>query len=82
MIDIDCEVGERFDDFTVNRGYLDMFVVVTETGSFVNVQFEFVVVSHQVDYAVNHVLQVSGEFDIAFARLVTAVLTPAQLMLA
>ena len=78
VIDVECKVGECIDNFALYAGNLDMHVVVSETCSFVNVQFQFFAMRHQVDSAVNDVFHATGKLYIALAGLAAVVFAPAQ----
>ena len=57
VIDVERIIGKGFDAVAVQGGHLDRLVVVTETGGFINIEFEFVVYGHVVDHAINQVIR-------------------------
>ncbi len=67
MIDIQCKVGKRLDCFTRNRGHGDFLVSVTETGGFVDVQFQLFGMRHQIDNTIDNVIHAAGKLDVTFA---------------
>ena len=63
VINVECEIGEGFDDVAEQGGHLDGLVVVTETGGLVDIEFEFCVMSHVIDHAINQVILIAGPVD-------------------